>query len=171
MSWLSQIREKLVDRSDLKEVLVPLKKSDISIAFTNGCFDILHKGHVEYLAQAADLADVLVLGLNSDDSVRRLEKGDERPINSEQARAAVLSSMAFVDLIVIFDEDTPEELIKEVGPNVLVKGADYDPNETDPASKKYVVGRESVLATGGEVKVIDLVPGFSTTGIVNKMKK
>jgi rfaE bifunctional protein nucleotidyltransferase chain/domain len=171
MSWLSQIREKLVDRSDLQEVLVPLKKSDISIAFTNGCFDILHKGHVEYLAQAADLADVLVLGLNSDDSVRRLEKGDERPINSEQARAAVLSSMAFVDLIVIFDEDTPEELIKEVGPNVLVKGADYDPNETDPASKKYVVGRESVLATGGEVKVIDLVPGFSTTGIVNKMKK
>ncbi|MCB9224399.1 MAG: adenylyltransferase/cytidyltransferase family protein [Crocinitomicaceae bacterium] len=171
MEWLNQIREKIVDRSDLHAVLDPIRKSGLSIAFTNGCFDILHKGHVEYLAQAADLADVLVLGLNSDDSVRRLEKGDDRPVNSQDARAAVLSALGFIDVIVIFDEDTPEQLIKEVHPNVLIKGADYDPQEADPSSKKYVVGRESVLAAGGEVKVIDLVPGFSTTNIVNKLKK
>lgn len=171
MSWLTQIHDKVIDRSDLHEVLSPLKKSELKIAFTNGCFDILHKGHVEYLAQAADLADVLVLGLNSDASVRRQGKGEERPINAEDSRATVLSALAFIDVIVIFDEDTPELLIKEVGPDVLVKGADYDPAESDPKSKKYVVGRESVLANGGEVKVIDLVPGFSTTNIVNKLQK
>lgn len=170
MNWLNQIHDKIVDRSELDSVVGPLKKSGLSIAFTNGCFDILHKGHVEYLAQAADLADVLILGLNSDDSVRRLGKGDDRPINSEEARAAVISSLAFVDVVVVFDDDTPKDLIKEVDPDVLVKGADYDPNETDPSSKKYVVGRESVLANGGEVKVIDLVPGFSTTNIINKIK-
>lgn len=171
MSWLKQIHEKRIDRSDLPELLSTLRKSEVKIAFTNGCFDILHKGHVEYLAQAADLADVLVLGLNSDDSVRRQGKGEERPINLEDARATVIGALGFVDVIVIFDEDTPEDLIKIVQPDVLVKGADYDPNETDPSSKKYVVGRETVLANGGEVKVIDLVPGFSTTNIVNKLQK
>jgi rfaE bifunctional protein nucleotidyltransferase chain/domain len=171
MNWLEQIREKVVDRKDLNQVLAPMKRSGLSIVFTNGCFDILHKGHVEYLAQAADQGDVMLLAVNSDDSVKRLGKGDERPINSFDARATLLAGLSFVDIVVEFDEDTPKELIAEVLPDVLVKGADYDPDETDPTSKKYVVGRESVLANGGEVKVIDLVPGFSTTNIVNKLQK
>lgn len=131
------------------------------IVFTNGCFDILHVGHKRYLQQAATLGDLLIVGVNSDDSVRRL-KGPTRPVNSEQDRAEMLSAFGFIDYVVIFDEDTPYELIKKIQPDVLVKGGDYKPEE--------VVGRDIVEARGGQLELISFVEGKSTTNIINKMK-
>lgn len=131
------------------------------IVFTNGCFDILHKGHIEYLAKAANLGDVLIVGLNSDESVRRL-KGENRPVLDEESRAMALASIGFVDNVVIFDEDTPYELIKKIQPDVLVKGADY--NEDD------IVGADIVKAKGGEIKTIEFVDGYSTSKIIDKIK-
>jgi len=138
------------------------------VVFTNGCFDILHKGHVTYLAKAASLGERLVVALNTDDSVRRLGKDVNRPINPEEARAMVLASLGFVDAVVLFNEDTPLETIVALEPDVLVKGADYDPDETDTTSKKYIVGSKEVRETGGMVKAIDIVAGFSTTAILAK---
>jgi len=140
------------------------------IVFTNGCFDILHTGHVTYLAQAAALGNKLVVAVNTDSSVKRLGKGDDRPVNSEDARAFVLSALGFVDMVILFDTDTPIEIIEALKPDVLVKGADYDPNETDPTSKKYIVGSDIVNHYGGKVEAISLVDGFSTTGIINRLK-
>lgn len=131
------------------------------IVFTNGCFDILHKGHIEYLAKAANLGDVLIVGLNSDESVRRL-KGENRPVLNEESRAMALAAIGFVDNVVIFDEDTPYELIKKIQPDVLVKGADY--NEDD------IVGADIVKAKGGEIKTIEFVDGYSTSKIIDKIK-
>ncbi len=130
------------------------------VVFTNGCFDILHRGHVEYLAKAANLGDVLVVGLNSDDSVSRL-KGAGRPVLDEESRAMALAAMGFVDLVVIFEEDTPYELIKKVQPDVLVKGADY--------KEEDIVGYDIVKAKGGEIVTIDFVQGYSTSSIINKV--
>lgn len=140
------------------------------IVFTNGCFDILHLGHVTYLEQAAALGDRLVVGVNDDASVRMLEKGKERPINSEEARAAVITALSSVDMAVIFSEETPLELIQYLQPDILVKGGDYDPNETDPTSSNYIVGSRELKSRGGEVSIIPLVSGYSTTSIVNKLK-
>jgi D-beta-D-heptose 7-phosphate kinase / D-beta-D-heptose 1-phosphate adenosyltransferase len=131
------------------------------VVFTNGVFDLLHPGHIKVLAQARGRCDRLVVGLNSDASVRRL-KGKDRPIQSEQARAEVLAALEAVDLVVVFGQDTPLELIRRVRPNVLVKGGDYTRGE--------VVGRELVEAQGGEVVLVDLVPGFSTTRIVERSR-
>lgn len=131
------------------------------IVFTNGCFDILHVGHKRYLQQAATLGDLLIVGVNSDASVRRL-KGPTRPVNNEQDRAEILSALGFIDYVVIFDEDTPYELIKKIQPDVLVKGGDYKPEE--------VVGRDIVEARGGRLELISFVVGKSTTNIINKMK-
>ena len=131
----------------------------LKVVFTNGCFDILHRGHVEYLSKAADMGDVLVVGLNTDASVKRL-KGEGRPVNDEQARALVLASLSFVDAVVFFDEDTPYELIKAVHPDVLVKGADYEPEE--------IVGYDIVTSYGGKVKTVPLVEGYSTTFILTR---
>lgn len=130
------------------------------IVFTNGCFDILHVGHKRYLQKAATLGDILVVGVNSDASVKRL-KGPSRPVNNEQDRAEMLSAMGFIDYVVIFDEDTPYELIKKIQPDVLVKGGDYKPEE--------VVGRDIVLARGGRLELISFVEGKSTTNIINKI--
>jgi len=132
------------------------------VVFTNGVFDLLHPGHIKVLAQARAACDRLVVGLNSDASVKRL-KGEDRPIQSERARAEVLSGLEAVDLIVIFGQDTPLELIKQVKPTVLVKGGDYKPDQ--------VVGRELVEQLGGKVVLVDLVQGFSTTRIVEKSRK
>jgi rfaE bifunctional protein nucleotidyltransferase chain/domain len=140
------------------------------IVFTNGCFDILHAGHVTYLARAAALGNKLVVAVNTDSSVKRLGKGDDRPVNSEDARVFVLSALGFVDMVILFDTDTPLEIIEALKPDVLVKGADYDPNETDPSSKKYIVGSDIVNQYGGKVEAISLVDGFSTTGIINRLK-
>ena len=129
----------------------------LKIVFTNGCFDLLHRGHVEYLSKAADMGDVLVVGLNTDASVKRL-KGEGRPVNNEEARALVLSSLSFVDAVVLFDEDTPYELIKAVHPDVLVKGADYKVED--------IVGYDIVTSYGGTVTTVPLVEGYSTTQLL-----
>ncbi|MEZ4938807.1 MAG: D-glycero-beta-D-manno-heptose 1-phosphate adenylyltransferase [Crocinitomicaceae bacterium] len=139
------------------------------VVFTNGCFDILHKGHLTYLAEAANLGDRLIIGVNSDNSVRSLGKGDDRPINAELDRAFLVAGLAVVDAVVVFDESTPKELIQSLQPDILVKGGDYDENEDNSSSKKYIVGRETVLKNGGEIHTIPLVQGYSTTSIVNKI--
>ncbi len=170
MSNLNTIASKIIQLKDIESLTKKLKTKGKSIVFTNGCFDILHKGHVEYLAQAKDKADVLIVGLNSDDSVRRQGKGDERPINKIDARQTILAALFFVDYVVEFDEDTPINLIKLIKPNVLVKGGDYNPCENNPNSKTYIVGKEVVEQSGGKVEVINLVDGFSTTRIIKKLK-
>lgn len=149
------------DLESLQMALASFRREGRPIVFTNGCFDILHAGHVRYLREAARLGGALVVGLNSDASVRRL-KGPERPINPVEDRAEVLAGLACVDLVAAFEQDTPEELIRAVCPEVLVKGADW--------KDKGVVGAEFVEAQGGEVKLIDLVPGRSTTAIVSRIK-
>ena len=154
--------EKIVfDWSAIDRQLDEWRKDDLRIGFTNGVFDLVHPGHVKVLAQSRGRCDRLVVGLNSDASVRRL-KGTERPIQSERARAEVLAALEAVDLVVVFPQDTPLELIRRVRPNVLVKGGDYRPDQ--------VVGRELVEAQGGEVVLVDLVPGFSTTRIVERSR-
>ena len=171
MSHLYQLQKKRVSTNDFVEQISALKSQHKKIVFTNGCFDILHKGHVEYLSIAADKGDILVVGLNSDASVKRQGKGEDRPINNFDARSTIISALGFVNFVIEFDDDTPEKLINAIQPDVLVKGGDYDPKETDPNSKKYIVGRDVVLSKGGKVEVIDLVQGYSTTGILNKLKK
>lgn len=141
------------------------------IVFTNGCYDLLHRGHAEYLARAVDLGNVLIVGVNSDASVKRLRKNEKRPLQDEASRAFLIASLNVVEAVVIFDEDTPFELISFIKPDVLVKGADYDAAETDPKSKKYIVGSDVVRKAGGEVKTIELLPGFSTTAIEEKIRK
>lgn len=131
-----------------------------TIAFTNGVFDILHEGHIAVLAKAASFADVLVVGVNSDSSVKKL-KGESRPVNKESSRALLLASLIMVDAVVIFDEETPLELIKIIKPDVLVKGGDY--------TVETIVGAKEVMAYNGRVEVIPLEAGFSTTGIIEKI--
>lgn len=171
MSHLNQLHNKIVDQGQLNQRLSMAREDGRQIVFTNGCFDILHKGHVEYLAQAADKGDFLVVGLNSDASVKRQGKGDDRPVNTYPARATILAALSFVDLIVDFDDDTPIHLIKMIVPDILVKGGDYNPDQVDQTAKDYIVGREIVLDNGGSVEVISLVEGYSTTSLIEKMKK
>ena len=137
------------------------KRHGQKIVFTNGCFDVLHFGHVHYLLQAKKLGDILVIGLNSDDSVRRL-KGPTRPINGENERAFVLAALVCVDYVTLFEEDTPEELIKVLRPDVLVKGGDY--------TLDNIVGADFVTQNGGTVTTIPFVEGFSSTWIIEKLK-
>ena len=145
-----------------------LKKSGQRIVFTNGVFDVLHLGHATYLAAARTLGDVLIVGVNDDESVRRLNKGPERPIHQLEDRCALLRHLRSVDFTLSFSEDTPLRLIERLQPDVLVKGGDYSPDVTDPMSQQYIAGRDVVLSTGGEVISIPLVPGHSTTSILNR---
>lgn len=168
MSRLSVLESKIVSLEDAKRFVNLCKLKNEKVVFTNGCFDILHKGHVTYLAKSADLGDRLIVALNTDSSVREQGKDENRPINTEEARSIVLAGLGFVDRIVYFSEQTPLNVILELMPDVLVKGADYDPEETDVNAKKYIVGADQIKANGGEVKVIDLVEGFSTTSILKK---
>jgi len=170
MSRYNNLVDKIVSEHVAIQRIKTWKLKNKKIVFTNGCFDILHKGHVSYLAKAADLGDKLVIALNTDSSVKRLGKGDERPINPQDARLLVIAALGFVDMVILFDNDTPLEIIKLLEPDILVKGADYDPQETDKSSKKYIVGSDIVQAYGGDVKVVELVDGFSTTNIVNRLK-
>jgi rfaE bifunctional protein nucleotidyltransferase chain/domain len=133
-----------------------------TIVFTNGCFDILHRGHIQYLAQAAGLGDLLVIGLNTDESVRKL-KGPSRPVLDEGTRSVVLASLGFVSAVVLFDEDTPYNLIKKIQPHILVKGGDYRAEE--------IVGYDLVKAHGGQVLTIPLVEGYSSTSIIEKLSR
>ena len=162
MKKLEFISSKILDREQLRRACVLWNFKNMKVVFTNGCFDILHLGHIEYLAKAANLGDVLVIGLNSDLSVHRI-KGDSRPINDEHSRSMVLAALGFVTAVVLFDEETPYELIKTIQPDVLVKGRDYKPKE--------IVGHDIVLGKGGKVKTIELTPGYSTTGIEQKILK
>jgi rfaE bifunctional protein nucleotidyltransferase chain/domain len=171
MSRLTFLQNKIIELNDAKRMLAMWRMKDDKIVFTNGCFDILHKGHVTYLAQAAQEGTRLVIGLNTDASVREQGKGENRPINDQDARALVIAALGFVDLVLFFEEQTPINLIKELLPDVLVKGADYDPNESDPNSKKYIVGSDLIKSNGGKVIAIPLVDGYSTTSILAKGKK
>ena len=152
---------KIIEFGNIKEEILRLKKDFKKIVFTNGCFDIIHAGHVSYLNEAKSLGDVLIVGINSDESVKRL-KGRGRPIIGEKDRAYVLANIKPVDYVVIFDEDTPYNLIKEINPDFLVKGGDYD--------GKDVVGKDIVEPSGGKVVLIDFVKGKSTSRIIKKIK-
>lgn len=138
------------------------KKEKATVVFTNGCFDILHLGHVEYLFQASLLADYLVIGLNNQDSVQRL-KGPHRPIQDEQTRSAVIAALGFVDAVSVFSEDTPEELIRAISPDILVKGGDW--------AVSRIAGADWVIARGGRVTTIPYLEGYSTTAIEEKIKQ
>lgn len=162
MAFHKLLSSKLISQQEISRFVNAKRFTGKRIVFTNGCFDILHAGHVDYLTQARDLGDILVLGLNTDESVKRLNKGPERPINNENARAKVLAGLGCVDAIVLFNEDTPYELINLVQPDVLVKGDDYKP--------EAIVGYDIVTARGGKVVTIPFLQGFSTTNIVNKLK-
>ena len=158
-----------MDLDSLQKRVAKWRSEKLTICFTNGCFDILHLGHVTYLEKASEQADIMIVGVNSDRSVRALNKAPDRPINPASARAKVVASLASVGAVVVFDEDTPKELISKIIPNVLVKGGDYDPEETDAAHPKYIVGRNTVLKNGGRIHTVDLVDGFSTTNTIKKL--
>ncbi|MFN9597359.1 MAG: D-glycero-beta-D-manno-heptose 1-phosphate adenylyltransferase [Bacteroidota bacterium] len=162
MNHTENIKNKIQDWSTLEESVSKWRKDGCKIVFTNGCFDLLHLGHADYLARAADMGDKLVIGLNSDYSISRL-KGANRPITNQDSRAFLLASMSFVSAVVIFQEDTPALLIERICPDVLVKGGDYAINE--------IVGHEFVLSNGGQVVSIPLVNGYSTTDIESRILK
>ena len=157
----NKIVEKILSQQQLPAQLNRWKLISKTISFTNGVFDILHEGHIKVLTQAASYADILIVGVNADESVKRL-KGIHRPVNNQYSRALVLASLLMVDAVIIFEEDTPLQLIKTILPDVLVKGGDYNPDN--------IAGAKEVIANSGKVEIIPLVVGFSTTGIIEKMK-
>jgi D-beta-D-heptose 7-phosphate kinase/D-beta-D-heptose 1-phosphate adenosyltransferase len=157
--------------SELKNDVDTWKQQGKRVVFTNGVFDILHIGHVTYLEAARALGDKLVVGINNDDSVRRLNKGPERPINPEHARAGVIAGLRSVDAVIIFGEDTPLEVIRTIMPSIVAKGGDYNPEQRDASQKDFIVGSEEMRASGGQTVSIPLVDGFSTTAVVRKMRK
>jgi len=144
------------------EIINRIKAERKKIVFTNGCFDLLHVGHIKYLAQAKKLGDFLIIGLNSDSSVKEL-KGEDRPINSFEDRATLLSAIESVDLVIMFEEQTPENLIKDIVPDILVKGGDYNIED--------IVGYQTVIQNGGQVKTLSFYEGYSSTNYINKIKK
>ena len=161
MSHLNKINSKIFSLDDLKNQVNAWKQAGEEVVFTNGCFDIIHRGHIEVLAQTADLGDRLIIGLNSDSSIQKL-KGEDCPIIEEQSRAILLASLEFVDAVVIFSEDTPLKLISALLPDVLAKGGDYE--------IETIVGHEIVQQNGGKVKLVPFVDGFSSTTIIEKIK-
>ncbi|TFF39824.1 D-glycero-beta-D-manno-heptose 1-phosphate adenylyltransferase [Mucilaginibacter psychrotolerans] len=161
MEALEYIQSKLYHSKDIGPTIQNWKQDQQKVVFTNGVFDILHIGHISYLAKASELGDKLVIGLNADLSVKRL-KGNDRPINSQNNRALLLAALFYVDAVVVFEEDTPQQLISLILPDVLVKGADYTIDN--------IVGAREVLANGGLVKTIEFVDGHSSTSLIQKMK-
>ena len=153
---------KILTKKELNALVQRWKSNGEKIVFTNGCFDILHLGHIDYLEKARILGDKLIVGINSDASIKRI-KGDNRPIVNEQSRLRTIASLEFVNGVVCFDEDTPQALIKEIIPDILVKGKDYEISN--------IVGSDIVLENGGKVETIELVDGYSTTAIIEKIKK
>ena len=162
MSILSVIHDKMVDMDTLLMRLAHWRLKNQKIVFTNGCFDLIHRGHIEYLALTANKGDRLVIGLNTDNSVK-LNKGPNRPLNDENSRALALSALSFVDAVLLFDDKTPETIIEKIKPDVLAKGADYD--------KKSVVGANFVESYGGKVELIPMTEGYSTTALINKINE
>jgi len=161
MKSVQPIPSRILSLPELEKELRRWRLKNNKIVFTNGVFDILHEGHIASLSQAAGHGNILIVGLNSDASVKRL-KGPSRPVNNENARALLLASLVMVDAVVIFEEDTPLELIKTIMPDVLVKGGDYTVDQ--------IAGAKEVIANGGEVILADMVDGISTTAIIEKMK-
>lgn len=159
---MEKTEDKIFTQDLLAEQVRNWQQSGLKVVFSNGCFDILHLGHIDYLEKARDKGDKLIIGLNTDASVRHL-KGEKRPINSEYSRARMLAALEFVDGITFFSEQTPLELIKKMKPNILVKGSDY--------LAENIVGADVVIENGGSVETIDLVEGYSTTDIINKIKE
>lgn len=162
MTTLEGIQEKIMDLQQLEQKLKLWNSIPAKIVFTNGCFDLIHRGHIDYLSKAADLGDKLIIGVNTDASVSKL-KGSDRPIIDEYSRALLLAAFSFVSAVVFFGEETPYELIKIIQPDVLVKGADYKVED--------IVGYDIVMAKGGNVVTLNYLPGFSTTLIENKIRK
>ncbi len=162
MSALDHVKSKIQTKETLRYFLNSQQFFGRKIVFTNGVFDLMHLGHADYLSKAKDCGHILVVGMNSDASVKMLNKGDSRPLQDQTSRSTVLASLQFVDYVVIFDDETPYELIKFLQPDVLVKGADY--------KVEQIAGHDIVLARGGEVKLIELVQGYSTTAIEKKIK-
>ena len=158
MTTLEVTQSKIFDRQILSQRIAMWRFQNNKVIFTNGCFDILHRGHIEYLSKARDLGDVLVVGVNTDSSVKRI-KGENRPVQDEASRAQILASLRFVEAVILFDEDTPFELISMIKPDVLVKGGDY--------SEETIVGADIVRANGGDVVTIPIVEGYSTSKILN----
>ena len=161
MTTFNKIKSKIVSLTEATKVVEDWKQKGIKTVFTNGCFDLLHLGHLDYLSKSKDLGDKLILGLNSSASVSRL-KGPTRPINSTESRAMMLAALEFIDLVVVFEEDTPLNVIASLTPNILVKGGDY--------TIKTIVGAPEVEAKGGLVKVIPFLDGYSSTTIVTKIQ-
>lgn len=159
----NRTEHKIVTLSEAIERRKAWKKDGDKVVFTNGCFDILHLGHVDYLEKSSEFGTKMIVAVNSDASVRTLEKGVERPVNSEYARARLIAALGFVSMVIIFGESTPLELIQALTPDVLVKGDDY--------TIETIVGAKEVIAAGGEVKTIALVPDYSTTKIIQKLKQ
>jgi rfaE bifunctional protein nucleotidyltransferase chain/domain len=153
------IKSKIITLEEADQIFTAAFRRENQIVFTNGCFDLLHRGHIYYLSKARELGDLLVVGLNSDGSVTGL-KGAGRPVNDQRSRAEVLSSLAFVDYVIIFPEETPLKLIISVNPHILVKGGDYKPEE--------IVGYQEVKSRGGKVITIPLLEGYSTSSIINR---
>ncbi len=161
MKELDKIHNKIISFDNIEKQVLKWREENKKIVFTNGCFDIIHRGHVDYLSKAKDLGDILIIGLNTDLSVRNI-KGNTRPIQDENSRAIILASMQFVDAIVFFSEPTPYTLIKEIQPDILVKGADYN--------KEDIVGYDIVSQRGGKVETIEFIEGYSTSNIERKIK-
>lgn len=162
MNTSGLIKQRLFTRESILQQVLRWKFFGKKIAFTNGCFDILHQGHIYSLFEAAKEADILIVGLNADSSVKKL-KGPDRPINDENSRAILLASLIMVDAVVIFDEETPLELIKSILPDVLIKGGDYKPEE--------IAGTKEVITAGGKIVINPIIEGFSTTSIIEKSNK
>jgi len=156
------VNSKILNAGKLKQQLTLWRFMDKKIVFTNGVFDLLHLGHIDYLSKAKDLGSVLIIGVNTDESAKRLGKGNNRPITDEVSRSTIIAALGFVDAVVLFSEDTPHELIKTIQPDILVKGADYKPEE--------IVGYDVVTAKGGKIETIEFLPGYSTTNIEKKIK-
>jgi len=165
MNNLEIIRHKIFRKEDriLQNLLASLRFKDKKLVFTNGVFDLLHLGHIDYLSKAKDEGNILVVGVNTDASTRRLNKGNNRPITNQESRSTILAALLFVDAVVLFDEDTPYNLIQQIQPDVLVKGSDYKAED--------IVGYDIVNAKGGRVVTIDFLEGYSTTAIEEKIKK
>jgi D-glycero-beta-D-manno-heptose 1-phosphate adenylyltransferase len=161
MNHLHLVQNKIIAPEKMPHLLAVWHFKDEKTVFTNGCFDILHKGHIHLLAAAADLGKHLIVGVNSDASVRRIKKAG-RPLQNQESRALVIAALDFVDMVVIFEEDTPLEIIKQIKPGVLVKGGDY--------KLETIVGSDFVLGYGGKVEIVPLLPGYSTTAIEEKIK-
>lgn len=162
MKYPALIKNKILSPDEIKHQAKRWKLLNRKVVFTNGCFDILHQGHITILSQAAESGDVLIVGVNSDASVKRL-KGDDRPVNDESFRALMLASLTIVDAVVLFEEDTPLYLINLTEPDVLLKGGDYTIDQ--------IVGAEEVIKNGGEVKIVPFVNGYSTTALIKKIQQ